>query len=144
MPGPNLRAQIILAEDNAADVLLVQEALAEHAVSCDLRVLGDGEQAMRFIDQLDLDSKLPCPDLLLLDLHLPKRDGAEILSYLRASERCAQTPVVVLTSSDSPGDHARAEKNAALHYFRKPATLRQFMTLGAVVRELIYGAATST
>ncbi len=140
MPEPDSRLQIVLAEDNPADVLLVQEALAEHAISCDLRILGDGEQAIRFIDQLELDSKLPCPDLLLLDLHLPKRDGAEILTYLRASDRCARTPVVVLTSSDSPNDHARAEKNAALHYFRKPSTLRQFMTLGAVVRQLVYGA----
>jgi CheY-like chemotaxis protein len=139
----DFRPQIILAEDNPADVLLVREALAEHAISCDLRVIGDGEQAMKFIDQLDVDSKLPCPDLLLLDLHLPKRDGAEILTYLRASERCAQTPVVVLTSSDSPKDQARAEKNAAIHYFRKPSSLRQFMTLGAVVRELIYGAAST-
>jgi CheY-like chemotaxis protein len=140
MAEPDSRLQIVLAEDNPADVLLVQEALTEHAISCDLRILGDGEQAIKFIHQLDVDSKLPCPDLLLLDLHLPKSDGAEILRCLRASDRCARTPVVVLTSSDSPNDHARAEKNAVLHYFRKPATLRQFMTLGAVVRQLIYGA----
>jgi CheY-like chemotaxis protein len=96
--------QIVLAEDNPADVGLVRAALREHGVDCELHVIGDGEEALPFIDSLDLDSKIPCPDLLLLDLYLPKRDGNEILKYLRASERCARTPVV-LTSSDAPSDH---------------------------------------
>src|SRR6202042_2188191 len=87
--------------------------------------------------RLDLDSKIPCPDLLLLDLYLPKRDGNEILKYLRASERCAQTPVVILTSSDAPSDHENADKNAAIHYFRKPSSLSQFMKLGIIVKAVI-------
>jgi CheY-like chemotaxis protein len=74
---------------------------------------------------------------LLLDLHLPKRDGEEVLRRLRASERCGQTPVVILTSSDSPIDRETAERNAALHYFRKPSTLEQYMRLGDVVKDII-------
>ena len=115
--------QIVLAEDNPADVGLVRQALRDHAVHCDLRVISDGEAVVTFIDGLDLDGKLPCPDLLLLDLHLPKRDGPEILRHLRASERCGQTPVVVLTSSEAASDRQSAEKNAAIHYFRKSASL---------------------
>jgi CheY-like chemotaxis protein len=129
--------QIVLAEDNPADVGLVRAALREHGVACELHVIGDGEEALSFIDSLDLDSKIPCPDLLLLDLYLPKRDGNEILKYLRASERCAQTPVVILTSSDAPSDHENADKNAAIHYFRKPATLGKFLELGIIIKAVI-------
>jgi CheY-like chemotaxis protein len=131
--------QIVLAEDNPADVGLVRAALREHGVDCELHV-SDGEEVLSFINSLDLDSKIPCPDLLLLDLYLPKRDGNEILKYLRASERCAQTPVVILTSSDAPSDHENAEKNAAIHYFRKPSTLGKFLELGIIVKAVIVRA----
>src|ERR1700689_662332 len=90
---------ILLAEDNPADVLLVREALEDRAVNCELHVISDGEQVVRFIEQIDSDRALHCPRLVLLDLHLPKRDGGEILKALRSSERCGQTPVVILTAS---------------------------------------------
>jgi CheY-like chemotaxis protein len=128
---------ILLAEDNPADVMLVREALEDRAVDCDLHVIADGEQVVRFIEQIDSDRLLNCPHLVLLDLHLPKRDGGEILKSLRASERCGQTPVVILTSSDSPRDEMNAARHAALHYFRKPASLEQFMQLGDVVSGII-------
>lgn len=128
---------ILLAEDNPADVGLVREALREHQVKCELRVICDGEQVLSYIDRLDLDSELPCPDLFLLDMYLPKRDGNEVLTHLRASERCAKTPVVILTSSDSPKDHESAERNAAIHYFRKPSSLAQFLLLGNIVKDAI-------
>ena len=64
-----------LAEDNPADVGLVRQALRDPEVHCELRVIPDGEAVVTFIDGLDLDGKLRCPNLLLLDLHLPKRDG---------------------------------------------------------------------
>jgi len=128
---------ILLAEDNPADAQLVREALQGRSVACDLHVVRDGEQAMAFLERLDADSKLDCPSLFLLDLHLPKRDGAAIMRRLRASERCGQTAVVVLTSSDSPRDIEEAERHAALHYFRKPSSLEQFLTLGDIVKEII-------
>ena len=128
---------IVLAEDNPADVGLVRYALREHDVACDLRVIGDGEEVFSFITGLDLDSKRRCPDLLLLDLHLPKRDGKEILRHLRRSERCGQTPVVVLTSSDADMDRESAEKNAAVHFFRKPSSLEQFLRLGHIIKEVL-------
>jgi two-component system, chemotaxis family, response regulator Rcp1 len=128
---------ILLAEDNPADVWLVREALEDRAVNCDLHVISDGEQVVQFIEQIDADRALHCPHLLLLDLHLPKRDGGEILKSLRASERCGQTPVVILTSSESPRDEVNATRYAALHYFRKPASLEQFLQLGDVVKQII-------
>ena len=128
---------ILLAEDNSADIELVREALEDRAITYELRIVEDGERAMDFIQRIDHDSTLRCPKLLLLDLHLPKRDGQEVLRCLRASERCGQTPVVILTSSDSPSDRETATRNAALHYFRKPSTLEQYMQLGDVVKNII-------
>lgn len=128
---------ILLAEDNSADVELVREALEDRAIAYELQVVEDGERAMDFIERIDRDLTLHCPKLFLLDLHLPKRDGEEVLRYLRASERCRQTPVVILTSSDSPIDRQTATRNAALHYFRKPSTLEQYMQLGDVVKNII-------
>jgi two-component system, chemotaxis family, response regulator Rcp1 len=136
---------ILLAEDNSADVELVREALQDRAIAHELHVVEDGERAIDFIERIDRDATLQCPKLFLLDLHLPKRDGEEVLRRLRASERCGQTPVVILTSSDSPLDRETAARNAALHYFRKPSTLEQFMQLGDVVKDIItLGAAART
>jgi CheY-like chemotaxis protein len=139
---------ILLAEDNPADVQLVREALEDRSVACGLHVVSDGAQAIAFIEGIDGNSSLPCPSLLLLDLHLPRRNGEEILRRLRASERCGQTPVVVLTSSDSPRDVENATRHAALHYFRKPADLDEFLRLGDIVKDIIerdsVGPATKT
>jgi CheY-like chemotaxis protein len=128
---------ILLAEDNPADVELVRVALEDRSVDCRLHVVCDGQKAMEFLDLLDADSKLACPSLLLLDLHLPKRDGTEVMHRLRASERCGQTAVVILTSSDSPRDMEYAERHAALHYFRKPSSLDQFLALGDIVKRIV-------
>jgi CheY-like chemotaxis protein len=128
---------ILLAEDNSADIEMVREALEDRAIAYGLQVVEDGERAMDFIERIDRDSTLHCPKLLLLDLHLPKRDGQEVLRCLRASERCGRTPVVILTSSDLPSDRETAARNAALHYFRKPSTLEQYMQLGDVVNNII-------
>jgi CheY-like chemotaxis protein len=137
MDSPNSVSQIVLAEDNPADVGLVREALREHDVQCQLRVISDGEEALAFIDRLDMDTKLPCPDLLLLDLYLPKRDGGQILRHLRSSERCGQMPVVVLTSSSWVRDQQDVEKNAVVQYFQKPISLYEFLDLGRIVKEVI-------
>lgn len=126
--------QILLAEDNAADVLLVQEVLKEEGIACTLHVMKDGEQAIKFIDGLDGDPAALPLDLVLLDMHLPKRDGGEILDGLWSTQCCAQTPVIVMTASDAPPDDARARKHA-LQYFRKPSSLSEYMRLGAMIRE---------
>jgi CheY-like chemotaxis protein len=133
----DLSDYILLVEDNPADVQLVREALENRAVTSRLQVAADGDQAIRFIEQVDRDSTVSCPKLLLLDLHLPGHDGEAVLRRLRASERCGQTPVVILTSSDSSRDRDKAAANAALHYFRKPATLEQFLQLGDIVTDIL-------
>ena len=129
-------SHILLAEDNPADVMLVEVALKEHAIDCELLVMRDGEEALRFFRQLDADPNAPAPDLVLLDLHLPKHDGEEVIRGLRRSACCAETPVVVMSSSDSPKDRADAARHSA-RYFRKPAGLEAFMELGAVVKQVL-------
>lgn len=130
---------ILLAEDNAADEVLVREALQEHGVACNLHVVKDGAQAIAFIRNLDNDRTRPQLDLLLLDMHLPRYDGTEILSALRSTEHYAQKPVIVMTSSASPGLREAADKHAAMHYFRKPSSLEEFMRLGGIVRDVLAG-----
>lgn len=129
--------QILLAEDSAADVGIVRIALRDQGIDHVLHIARDGEEAISFIEKADNDRKAPGPDLLLLDMHLPKYNGEEILKYLRSTERYAQIPVVVMTSSDAPADHERALKHAALFYFRKPSRLDEFVQLGVIVRDIL-------
>jgi CheY-like chemotaxis protein len=134
---------IVLVEDNSADVMLVRMALKRSGLNCELRVLDDGEKAASFTEEFDANPKAGPIDLLLLDMHLPKCDGEDILKRLRSSDRCAQTPVVVLTASDAPRDHAQARKHAATHYFRKLGNLAEYMQLGIIVRDLLSPDSTS-
>ena len=128
---------ILLAEDSPADVGLVRLALREQNFNHILHVATDGEEAIAFIEKADLDSNVAGPDLLLLDMHLPRYSGEQILQRLRSTERYAQTPVVVMTASESPEDQAKADKHAALHYFRKPFSLTEFLELGRIVRSIV-------
>jgi len=129
--------EILIAEDNPADVALVREALKAHNIDCVLHVLRDGEQALALLDSLDKDPKLPRVDLLILDMHLPKHDGEDILKRLRSTEHYAQTPVVVMTSQSSSWSEAKATKHAAMFYFQKPSAMDELTELGAVVRNVL-------
>ena len=130
---------ILLAEDSAADVGIVRIALRDQNLNHILHVSRDGEEALTFIEKADSDVNAPGPDLLLLDMHLPKYDGEAVFKRLRSTEHYAQIPVVVMTSSDAPQDHDRAQRHAALFYFRKPSRLEEFIQLGVIVREILTG-----
>lgn len=128
MPG------ILLAEDNPADVYLIREALKEHGVDCAIQTASDGREVLTLID-----SAGPAwhPDLIILDLNLPRHDGIELLRKLRSTEELSRVPVVVLTSSDSPRDRATATELGATRYLSKPSNLEHFLELGAVFKELL-------
>ena len=132
-------ALIVLAEDNRADVTLVREALKLHELACELQVVEDGELAVGVFDRVDADEGARCPDLLLLDLNLPKVNGEEVLVHLQESTRCARIPVIVITSSDSAKDRAMAQRMGAAKYFRKPSDLGEFMSLGALIKGVLSG-----
>jgi len=127
---------IVLTEDNAADVFLVRSALEDAGLDFRLHVISDGEQALRFLQTVETDQSA-CPDVLLLDLNLPKMSGADILRSLRENNYCSASSVVVLTSSDSPQDRARVAQLGVEHYFLKTASLDEFMKLGSIVRQVL-------
>lgn len=128
---------ILLAEDNRGDVLLIRRALDEHQIEHHLHVVTDGEEALRFVARMGKPGQEPCPDLMLLDLNLPKVSGGEVLREFRAHPECETTPVIVITSSDSSKDHALVAALGVSRYFRKPMDFDSFMQLGAIVREAV-------
>ncbi len=129
--------QILIAEDNTADVRLVREALKEHQDNCNLHVAADGAQAISLIRSLDADPASPGLDLVLLDLHLPKRSGEELLTCIRSTTRHAHVPVVIMTGVHSSGALEKAARFGAIRYFEKPATLDGFLGLGLTLREIL-------
>lgn len=131
--------RILLAEDNVGDVLLVEDALKAHQIPHELHVVKDGDQALAFIEKMGAPDGIPCPDVLLLDLNLPKVDGPEILGSFRKHPGCSQTPVIVITSSDARRDRDRMAQFGIARYFRKPSDLNEFLKLGAVVRAVVEG-----
>src|ERR1051326_4354350 len=90
---------ILLAEDNRGDVYLMGKSLEQHGLACRLVVANDGEDAIRLIDAIDCSGA--APDLILLDLNLPKRSGREVVERIRSNPHCVSVPVVVVSSSDS-------------------------------------------
>jgi len=136
-----IRFNILLAEDNLGDVLLVQEALAAHDISHELFVVRDGGEALQFVARMGTAGHAPCPDLMLLDLNLPKVDGSAVLAEFRKHPECIQTPVVVISSSDAPKDRERMNALGVAHYFRKPSDLEAYLELGSVVKGLLEGTA---
>ncbi len=133
------QCQILLVEDTEPDVFLVREALRQAGLKFQLRVFDDGEKAVDFIDTLDRDKREVCPNLVLLDLNLPKKTGEQVLERMRRSPRCGTLPVIIVTSSDSPKDKAHTARLGATEYFRKPSRLDEFMKLGPLVRDLLDG-----
>lgn len=123
---------ILLAEDNPADVYLIEEALREHNLPFQITVAEDGEAALRMIVAGEIE-----PDLILLDLNMPKRSGAEVLSRLRSDDKSGRVPVIVLTSSDSPTDREEVLRLGATQYIRKPTGLDEFLQIGATIKTLL-------
>ncbi|HWB82596.1 MAG TPA: response regulator [Bryobacteraceae bacterium] len=129
--------EILLAEDNSADIVVVRQALEGHDVDCVLHVTRDGAEAIKWIESLDSDPVFHSLDLVLLDMHLPKRGGEEILKRLQSTRRYSRTPVILMTSLDSRIVEEQGIKHPSLSYFRKPSTLDEYMQLGLMVREIL-------
>jgi len=129
---------IILAEDNSADVFIVRMALSDSSLGSNLRVLSDGEEALRFLADVEKGAE-PVPDLWLLDLNLPKYSGLAVLEKIRASSKCQSLKVIVITSSNSPADRADAARLDAVYYFLKPNDVSEFLKISSLVREALEG-----
>jgi CheY-like chemotaxis protein len=122
-------AEILYIEDNPADVRLTVEALKENKVRNNLHIARDGEEAMAFLRREGRFATAPRPDLILLDLKLPKKDGREVLREIKADPDLKTIPVVVITSSKAEEDIVRSYQLHANCYVTKPVDLNQFLSV---------------
>jgi CheY-like chemotaxis protein len=119
--------EILLIEDSPGDVRLTMEALKEAKVLNNLSVAGDGTEAMAFLKHEGAFANAPRPDVILLDLNLPKKDGREVLAEIKADPNLRRIPVVVLTTSRDEEDIFRAYDLHANCYITKPVDFKQFL-----------------
>jgi len=124
---------ILLVEDNKGDILLTTDALEESKIINKVTVLRDGKAAIDFFGTLrDLKDR---PDLVLLDINLPKKSGHEVLQYIKKSEQYSQVPVIMLTTSSAERDILSAYKHYANCYITKPIEVSEFMSAIAKIED---------
>ncbi len=125
--------EVLLVEDDPGDVLMTREAFAEHKVANRLSVVSDGVSALAFLRKEGEHAGAPTPDLILLDLNLPRMDGREVLAAVKADPELKQIPVVVLTTSEAEEDVLRSYALHANAYVTKPVDFDRFID---VVRQI--------
>jgi two-component system, chemotaxis family, response regulator Rcp1 len=121
--------EVLLVEDSPGDVRLTQEAFRDANKSVRLHVAADGVEAMAFLRHQGDHSHAPRPDLILLDLNLPKMDGREVLAHIKSDNSLKTIPTIILTTSEAEVDIARSYQLQANCYLSKPVQLDQFETL---------------
>ena len=126
-PQLNKSIDILLVEDNPGDADLAREALESSKLYNRLYVVDDGEKAMSFLRRQDLYTDVPRPDLILLDLNLPRKDGREVLAEIKEDEYLKSIPVVILTTSRAEEDVLKSYNLHANCYISKPIDLNQFL-----------------
>ncbi|MBT2429550.1 response regulator [Streptomyces sp. ISL-112] len=133
MTAPAQPVEVLLVEDDPGDELMTREAFEDNKIGNTLHVVRDGEEALDFLYRRGRHTGAPRPDLILLDLNLPKYDGRQILQKIKSDEDLAHIPVVVLTTSSAEEDILRSYKLHANAYVTKPVDLDQFI---AAVRQI--------
>ena len=127
-------AEILLVEDNAADVRLTEEIFKEGGLSFNLQVARDGEQALAMLRREGEHADLMMPDFVLLDLNLPRKDGREVLAEIKADPVLKRIPVMVLSTSNAPRDVLTCYELQANAYICKPVDLDEFIELVESIR----------
>jgi two-component system response regulator len=125
--------EVLLVEDDPGDELMTREAFEDNKIGNTLHVVRDGEEALDFLYRRGAHADAPRPDLILLDLNLPKYDGREVLQVIKSDDDLAHIPVVVLTTSSAEEDILRSYRLHANAYVTKPVDLDQFI---AAVRQI--------
>jgi CheY-like chemotaxis protein len=128
--------KVLIVEDNPGDVVLVREALKQAKVLFELTVQDDGEAMLQLIEALEQRGG-PFPDIVLLDLNLPRIGGMQLLERMRGSAPWKGVPVVIASSAGSLNDRRAAAALGVSGYFRKPADLEEFMEIGHIVRRIV-------
>jgi two-component system, chemotaxis family, response regulator Rcp1 len=127
--GDGMPIEVLLVEDSPGDVRLTQEAFRDANKSIHLHVAADGVEAMAFLKREGLHARAPRPDLILLDLNLPKMDGREVLAHIKADADLKMIPTVILTTSDAEVDIVKSYELQANCYLTKPVQLDAFEAL---------------
>ncbi len=122
----SLTIEILLVEDNPGDVFLTRAALQQASVSNNLHVVSDGEEAIAFLNQQGQYVDVPRPDMIILDLNLPRKNGREVLKEVKKNSKFKRIPVVVLTSSNSEDDILNCYDSYANCYICKPFNLDNY------------------
>lgn len=121
--------QVLLVEDSPGDVRLTREAFLDANISINLHVASDGVEAMAFLKREEPFANAPRPDLILLDLNLPKMDGREVLARIKADDNLKTIPTVILTTSEAQADIFKSYQLQANSYLSKPVELDAFQNL---------------
>ena len=127
--GDGMPIQVLLVEDSPGDVRLTQEAFHDANRSINLHVASDGVEAMAFLHQEGIHKNAPRPDLILLDLNLPRMDGREVLAHIKEDEALKTIPTVILTTSEAAADIAKSYQLQANCYLTKTVQLDAFENL---------------
>ena len=133
-------ARILVIEDNASDVFLLDRALKKQALPCELVHLPNGGEALAFIRRQGIHRDEVNPDLILVDLNLSKYTGEDILREIRAARHLAGIPICVWSSSRSGRDEALLKSLGVSQFITKPAGLDQFMGIGKTLKDLLAGS----
>lgn len=126
---------VLLIEDSPGDVRLTQEAFREANPAIRLHVASDGVEAMTFLQREGAHARSPRPDIILLDLNLPRMDGREVLARIKEDDKLKTIPVVILTTSDAEADITKSYQLKANCYLTKPVQLDQFESLVKSINE---------
>jgi CheY-like chemotaxis protein len=128
--------EIVLIEDNPADVYLVRLALKENDVHCQMTIFANGQEALSCLCQPAQTQFVP--SVILLDLNTPKSDGFEVLIRLRGTPHLANVPIAIITSSQATSDKARTARLGVVRYIHKPSQLNEFIaTVGQAVKDML-------
>jgi CheY-like chemotaxis protein len=130
---PGRQIEVLLVEDDPGDVLMTKEAFEDYKLSNQLHVVTDGVEAMEFLRGTGEHTDAPRPDLVLLDLNLPRMDGREVLQAIKSDPELASIPVVILTTSEAEEDVLRSYSLHANAYVTKPVDFERFIQ---VVRQI--------
>jgi CheY-like chemotaxis protein len=140
VPSPT-PLSILAVEDSPAQLFFIRRVLERHGLFYTLQVITDGTQALHFFDHLAQHMHVPCPDLLLLDLHLPGQHGIKLLQHFKAIPRCADTIVIIVTASVEPADRMETLALGADAFFQKPSRFAVYMELGHLIKQLVFDGA---
>ena len=141
---PARKVDVLVIEDNAADVELLRLALDHAALDCELTVITDGADVLAMLKHEGKYTSMAIPDIVVVDMNLPRYEGTEILEAMRAHPAFNVVPVVVVSSSAWPRERARMQALGVARYITKPAELDEYLEIGVVLRDLLRDSGAKT